>query len=187
MSFNRTSYDSCAYDLQMTRSVAPGDYRLYGLFSESGNQCYSLNGPVGSKADVSTVKNSNDLCFGSMAEVESDLSWRNNKLNKCNEKVFNTYTINDKPVCSSELTPQDTRFTNPLDNYRGMSLTDLMVSPYLYSNPQCYIQESRDLIGSNTRLDVKDCYAAGKTNNFYEKCDAFPIDNNATYVYKPTI
>jgi hypothetical protein len=44
-----------------------------------------------------------------------------------------------------------------------MSLTSYMLSPYLYTNPQCYIQENKVLVGSNTRLDTKDIYTAINT------------------------
>lgn len=180
MAFSRTTYDSCAYDLEIKRSTEQGDYRLYGYFAENDNQCYSYNGPIGSKSDVSTIKKLNETCFGTMADVESDLSWRNNKLDKCNDKIFNKFPVIDKPICSSNLTPQDTRFTNPIDNYRGMSLTNYMLTPYLYVNPQCYIQQTRDLIGSNTRLETKDCFDLSKTVSeaiYNETCSSNPSDD----------
>jgi hypothetical protein len=184
MAFSRTTYDSCAYDLQVKRSTDQGDYRLFGNFAENENQCYSYNGPIGSKSDVSLVKNTTETCFGTMSEVESELTWRNNKLDKCNDKKFNKFPVIDKPICSSNLTAQDTRFTNPIDNYRGMSLTSYMLTPYLFTNPQCFIQETNDLVGSNTRLQTKDCYDLSKslTNNtgnqlFVDTCKAFPSSN----------
>ena len=122
-----------------------------------------------------------------MAEVESDLSWRNNKLDRCNDKKFNKFPVIDKPICSSNLSAQDTRFTNPIDNYRGMSLTSYMLTPYLFTNPQCFIQEINDLVGSNTRLQLKDCYNLGKSasapNLYTDKCTAFP--NSDTCILTP--
>jgi hypothetical protein len=188
MAFSRNNYDSCAYDLKIKRSTEQGDYRLYGHFAENENQCYSYNGPIGSKSDVSLVKKLNETCFGSMAEVESDLTWRNNKLDRCNDKKFNQFPVIDKPICASNLTSQDTRFTNPIDNYRGMSLTNYMLTPYLFTNPQCYIQETRDLVGSNTRLESKDCYdltTSVKNNsilnkglNYADSCTVHPEDTD---------
>ena len=190
MAFSRNNYDSCAYDLKMKRSTEQGDYRLYTNFAENINQCYSYNGPIGSKSDVSLNKGLKETCFGSMAEVESDLTWRNNKLDKCNDKKFNKFPVIDKHICASNLTSQDTRFTNPIDNYRGMSLTNYMLSPYLFTNPQCFIQETRDLVGSNTRLESKDCYdlnnnisgnfkniVALSENHYADSCAVFPDDN----------
>ena len=56
MSFSRLIYDKEAYDLELKRSTIPGDYRLFSLFAENTNQCFSYDGPIGSKVDVSSVK-----------------------------------------------------------------------------------------------------------------------------------
>lgn len=160
MSFSRLNYDDCAYNLQMSRSVGPGDYRLYGSFVENCNQCFSYEGPTGSKSDVSLVKEPNDLNFKNMTQVESELSWRNQSLKKCNDNLpsLDKHKVINKPMCNKKLTSEDTRFTNPIDNYRGMSLTSLQLEPYLHVNPQCHIQESGDRIGMNSRLYSKDSY-----------------------------
>lgn len=158
MSFNRISYDNSAYNLQMERSTKPGDYMLFGSYGENCKQCLSYDGPRGSKVDVSTVKTS-DLSNVNMVDVESKLSWRNHSLAKTNENINDIkIEVNHKPLCTQELVSEDTRFTNPIMNYRSMSLTPLMLSPYLNHNPQCYMQEYRELSGTNTRNDFKDSY-----------------------------
>jgi hypothetical protein len=160
MSFNRNKYDKCAYNLQMERSTNPGDYRLAAEFAENCDQCFSSFGPVGSKSDVSLVKENMDLSFKEMTEVESALSWRNQLLSKCNNNAtpLNKFNVHHKTVCNNSLTPEDTRFTFPLDNFRGMSLTEYMLEPYLHVNPQCMIQHNDDKIGLNSRLNAKDNY-----------------------------
>jgi len=160
MSFNRTRYDNCAYNLQMGRSTGPGDYRLFGSFAENCNECLSYDGPIGAKSDVSLVKKPQDLSFKEMAQVESELSWRNQLLTQCNDNStpLNKYKLNHKPSCTKKLISEDTRFTHPLDNYRSMSLTTYQVEPYLHINPQCHVQESGDRIGMNSRLYAKDIY-----------------------------
>ncbi len=176
MSFNRVKYDKSAYDLQMGRSTAPGDYRLFAPFAENCSQCFSYVGPVGSKADVSTVKEPMSLCFGEMRTVESDLSWRNNKLGKNNDiklAPLNEAKLSHKPVCTNKLISEDTRFTHPIDNYRGISTTDLQLEPYLHVNPQCHIQESRDRIGLNSRSHLKDNIKIQKPE-YLDKGEALP-------------
>jgi hypothetical protein len=160
MSFNRNKYDNCAYELQMGRSRDPGAYRLNSDFAENCSQCVSTTGPVGSKADVSLSREKSDMTFKNLAETESQLSWRNQLLSKCNSNTdpFTNVKLEHKPTCSRQLTAEDTRFTFPIDNYRGMSLTSYMVSPYLPINPQCHIQDSCDQIGLNSRLSAKDTY-----------------------------
>lgn len=164
MSFNRTSYDKCAYDLQIKRSTDQGDYRLFAPFAENCNQCFSAFGPVGAKCDVSTAKAPMDLKFGDMAAAESALSWRHRALTRCNEDSdpLDCSEVYHKPVCTNKLTSEDTRFTNPLDNYRGMSLTSYMLNPYLPVNPQCNILDSYDLIGLDSRNWSKDNYVQPK-------------------------
>lgn len=175
MSFNRIRYDKSAYSLQMDRSKAPGDYRLFSSFAENCNQCLSYDGPIGSKSDVSLVKKPDDLSFESMAEIESQLSWRNQILSKNNNNLpsINNYTLYHKPSCNNKLTSEDTRFTHPIDNYRCMSLTGYHVEPYLHVNPQCHVQESGDRIGMNSRLYMKDSYKI-PTNNFLDNGEVLP-------------
>jgi len=174
MSFNRLTYDQCAYDLKMDRSTLPGDYRLYGSYAENCNQCYAMDGPGNSKSDVSLPRDANDLSYTNMADIENQLSWRRKKLDGCNESLgqLDDKVLRNKPVCSNKLISQDTRFTNPLDDYRGMSLTSYMVNPYLPINPQCVVQNNDDKYGMNSRLYVKD-------NCFYT--DDQPIDQDPIY------
>lgn len=176
MSSNRTKFDKCAYNLQMGRSTNPGDYRLFAPFAENCEQCYSQDGPIGSKADVSTAKKPMDLSFSSLAQVESELSWRRQLLTKCNTDSglsISQKDLNHKTPCSKQLAPEDTRFTHPIDNYRSMSLTHLMVEPYLHVNPQCEIQEISDRTGLNSRLHVKDTFKPVK-QEFWDKGEALP-------------
>ena len=159
MSFNRIKYDNSAFDLQIKRSTDLGDYHLFAPFAETCNQCYSENGPIGAKSDVSLVKQPLDLTFGAMADAESSLGWRNTKLTKSNDPLTAlSNKVNHKPVCSSQLVAEDTRFTFPIDNFRGMSLTNYMMEPYLHVNPQCHFQPNNDRSGVNSRLKCKDSY-----------------------------
>lgn len=175
MSFNRIKYDKSAYDLQMARSTDQGDYRLYSNFGENCSQCISTTGPIGSKSDVSLVKEDLDVSFEKMADIESHLSWRNKQLGKSNENSspLEKFKTNNKSTCGSFLTPEDTRFTNPIDNYRCMSLTDYMVEPYLPVNPQCHVQTIPERVGLNSRLFTKDNYKMPK-QEYLDKGDALP-------------
>jgi len=163
MSFNRIKYDQCAYDLKMDRSTLPGDYRLYASYAENCEQCFSADGPINAKSDVSLSRDSNDLSYTNLADVENKLSWRRSKLTECNNALDNLddKVLRNKPVCTNKLISQDTRFTNPIDDYRGMSLTSYMLNPYLPINPQCVIQNNDDKYGMNSRLYVKDNYDYG--------------------------
>jgi len=175
MSFNRIKYDSSAYNLQMGRSTAPGDYRLYAPYAENTSQCLSYDGPVGSKSDVSLTRKSTEFGYNGMAEVESQLSWRNQLLNKSNNNKtpIGKYKVHHKATCSKKLTREDTRFTHPIDNYRSMSTTSFQVEPYLHVNPQCHVQESNDRIGLNSRIFSKDVYKM-PVQETWDKGEALP-------------
>ena len=162
MSFSRIKYDNTAYDLKINRSVGPGDYRLFKGYNENCSKCYSYDGPKNAKSDVTTIGTDEcDTEWSSMTDVESRLTNRVNKLvddNQFgkNESYLELKVNPNKSNCSETLIPEDTRFTNPLEAYRSIDTTSFHYSPYLYSNPQCEIQEDR--IGLNSRLRVKDTF-----------------------------
>jgi hypothetical protein len=175
MSFSRLRYDECATKLHNQRSVGVGEYRLFPGYVENCEQCYSLTGPVGSKADVSTAKNACSLNWGEMTQIESELQSRNIPATECNENATNVnYSKNkvfNKKVCSPMLNAEDTRFTNPVQSYRSMSLTSYQLQPWLFSNPQCHVQDDR--IGLGSRNTAKDAYKM-PLPEFLDKGDALP-------------
>lgn len=182
MSFNRQSYDKGAYDLQNIRSTQPGDYRLFSSYAERLDSCFSYNGPPNSKADVSLVRKQTDLNNKNMAEVESNLSWRNHRLTKLNNNYnpLDEKKLINKNTCNNKLVSEDTRFTHPIDNYRAMSLTPYFYEPYVPINPQCHIQETYDRIGLNSRMKAKDSYIMPTDQSFGNN-----LDFN-TYLCKPS-
>jgi hypothetical protein len=175
MSFNRINYDSSAYNLQINQSIGPGDYRIFGLFAEHNNPCFSDIG-VGSRSDPSLVKNLDDLTNAELTATESNLTCRNRKLCKTNKielDEFKTSSLKHKKPCSKQLYVEDTRFTHPIDNYRSMSLTEYYYEPYLHINPQCHIKSDR--IGLNSRLHSKDTYIL-PIETTWDSGEALPIE-----------
>lgn len=175
MSFSRLKYDDCATKLYNQRSTGVGEYRLFPGYVENCEQCYSLTGPIGSKADVSTAKNSCSLNWSDMTHIESELQSRNVQTVDCNANKnnldYSKNTVNNKKVCNPMLNSEDTRFSNPLQTYRSMSLTSYQLQPWLFSNPQCHIQDER--IGLGTRITVKDAYKASE-HEIFDKGEALP-------------
>jgi hypothetical protein len=173
MSFNRSIYDKEAYDLQLNRSTQPGDYRLFASFAERLDSCFSYNGPVNAKSDVSLVREQTNLNNEKMAQTESDLSWRNQRLSKSNKNYnpLNDKKLINKTNCNNKLVSEDTRFTHPIDNYRAMSLTEYFYEPYVHVNPQCHIHDPR--LGLDSRLSAKDAYVLPK-QHFWDNGSALP-------------
>lgn len=164
MSFNRLKYDN--YNVEINRSIAPGDYRLLEDYNKNINNCFSYNGPIGSKSDVSTAEN--------ITDVESELSWRRRILtNNITDDIDNlkSFKTINKNICSKILTSQDTRFSHPLSSYRSMSTTDLQLQPYIPINPQSVIQDLKEKSGINSRLDLKDNFKSPEpkyNDNFFD-------------------
>ena len=90
MSFNRLSYDSCAYSKTLQQSTDPLDYSLFKGKFESCTTC--------SVGDFT-----NNLDFGVRSEIESDLKGQNRVGSKCPSEKFPAYAGEAAPF-----TPQIT-------------------------------------------------------------------------------
>ena len=162
MSFSRNKYDECQYKQQVKRSTNIGEYHLFAPAYESCDQCYSYTGPMGSKADVSVARDGKNINFGLKTDAESHLTNRVLRHNECNDIGKNDkYKSLSKSLmhatnCKKELNTVDTRFTHPIDAYRGMNTSEYHFNPYLHINPQCENHSWRT--GTNSRLIAKDTY-----------------------------
>jgi hypothetical protein len=187
MSFNRIKYDNEAYDLKMERSTIPGDYRLFMGNNENCEKCFSYDGPRNAKTDVSLNSNANNQ-WPDITEVESHITNRVNKLidfnNYGKNDSYKKFNIVNKKVCKDTLIPQDTRFTNPIEAYRGMDLTAYHYNPFLYVNSQCEILEDR--IGLNSRNHVKDTFVVTRPVPV-DQTGFLPNENNTPGINVNTI
>ena len=75
MSFNRLSYDSCAYSKTLQQSTDPLEYSLFKGKFESCNAC-----PVGDYT--------NNLDFGVRSDIESELKGQTRLGSKCPSEKF---------------------------------------------------------------------------------------------------
>jgi hypothetical protein len=164
MAFSRNKYDDCAYDLQLKRSTEAGSYQLFNGAYENCKTCISSNGFRNNKDEISTARAQQTEGFASTVELESKLTNRITADGRCNDKGRNAEylktQIYDKEECSDFVVPEDTRFTHPLSSYRGLSLTDYYLQPYLPGNPQCHVHEWRN--GINTRSIARDNFTPVK-------------------------
>ena len=176
MSFNRTSYDDDAYKLKLERSQNAGNYMLFERYATHCDNCYPYDGPIGTKGHVSVAKDVCDTKFDNLVTIDSQLSWRRKVLSKNNSEGImpDKSLIINRNNCKG-LVPEDTRFTNPIDNFRGMDTTAFKFVPYLSVNPQHRIQTIDEKIGFVSRLGVKDAFANRRyEQDFWDKGDAFP-------------
>lgn len=168
MASSRIKYDKCTTKLSVERSTDPGNYRLFRPFAENCNTCYSNNGPKGSIKDSSEVRKTCSEGFGELIDLESEIVNRVLPLNECNSKECNRGYLEKKSKlihqkdCNKKMEIEDTRFTNPITNYREMSLTNYFYNPHLPINPQNHIQRTGDRNGISTRHLAKDQYRIPK-------------------------
>ena len=108
MSFNRLSYDSCAYSKTLQESTDPLEYSLYRGKYESCTNC---------------PDNTNNLEFGIRSDLESDLKGQVRIGSKCPGEKFPLHKVDAAPFtpsinCQSiyQLTPVNTGYpsANPV-------------------------------------------------------------------------
>jgi len=101
MSFNRLSYDSCAYSKNLQQSTDPLEYYLYKGKFESCTQCV-----VGDFT--------NNLDFGIRSDIESDLKGQTRVGSKCPSEKYPAHLVGASPftpaiTCQNiyEITPNN--------------------------------------------------------------------------------
>jgi len=161
MSFNRLRYEEDATELSLDRSTRPGDYELFHPKFYRNNECLSTLGPNNARNQPSDTREFfNDL--GSIVDAETDITNRRNPLTHSNKYGMNQdylkHKVNNKPICENYMNTEDSRFTNPLINYRGMTTFSYQTHPHLPVNPQCHIQQFSHRSGTSSRLLVRDCF-----------------------------
>ena len=177
MSFSRLPYDKCAYSQKLQRSVTPGDYRLYSGYGENCKKCLPLNAPINSNNGASSVRRLGKTDFGVLVNAESHLTNRTVPSSLCDEKASDNehkkMKVHHKPICAETVSTVDTRFTHPVDSYRGLSLTNFHMNPHLHVNPQNNVQCDSQREGFHSRVWVKDNYKIPKQNK-WDKGEALP-------------
>ena len=178
MSFNRTSYDEDAYKLKLQRSQNPGNYMLFERYGDHCEACYPNNSFGSIQGGIPVAKKACETKFDNLVTIDSQLSWRRKVLSKNNDDGIlpDSSLIVKREDCKNlGLVPEDTRFTNPIDNFRSMDTTSYKFVPYLSVNPQNRIQTIDERIGVVSRLSVKDAFANAKiSQEYWDKGEALP-------------
>jgi len=154
---SRLPYDEQTYNDQLQESVGPLNYRLNPDQISNCNRCLSTFGPRSSHG-VSTGSNSHVAPSQNLVDLESVLSNRNVRLSKCKDCQVNNNDLSEfatEPVslCDNEMDPISSRLTNPVANYRGMSINRFIDHN---KNPQDTIFWN---FAVNTQLQARDNYS----------------------------
>ena len=142
-------YDNCAYNNAIQQSTQPLQYQMetFGILSNSKN--YGTTAGIYPAYTTSTYKCNNS----DKVDVEGKL-WGLERINtKCKEKQFQS---NDNLCVKNNLTESrysesSSRLTNPIYNYRGMTINRFI-------NLGVYPKSNCRNISENTRLNEKDNY-----------------------------
>jgi hypothetical protein len=156
--------DQCAYDDKLTESVTPLNYNLDPVQISNCKSCLSVFGPRGNHG-VSSVSGKVVAPRQAAVDVESILSNRNMKTSKCKRGFVNPvdvskFDIKDADLCDNYLDQVSSRLTNPLAQYRGMSVNRFYD---LHRDPQRTIFFDSAV---NTQLEAKDGFVSNIPESF---------------------
>jgi hypothetical protein len=150
-SFTRTSYDNCAINQKNNESAGPFQWLTDKNVVESKESCF-----LGAAPFMHNPYNS--IPAGSI-DIESDLRGQTRLLSKCITDKYNPNTA--KPVdykineCTNlQLVPEYTRTNKSCNIFSGININRF--HPLCEDLQQPSKIASNNIIGKNTRLQVKD-------------------------------
>ena len=131
---------------------------------ENNNFCYAPTGVIGSQSELSRPIKEGMLDLGTKADIESKLMNRHVELNSMDRtnKDYANITMSDPSQCNlvENLMNEDSRFTNPIINYREMNTGEYKFNPYLFINHQQVVVDNTLFLppsrgGESSRYDSK--------------------------------
>lgn len=150
--FSRVNYDDCAYKKSLQQSIDPLSYMLENFCSLPTNiKSYGTYSAAQPNHHISTYNGN----LSKKVSVEHQLQGVNRLITKCAEKQF----PNQDNLCitnnlkESRYTEQSTRLTNPIYQYRGMTINRFINQG---TRPNSVCQNYAE----NTRMTAKDKYVA---------------------------
>lgn len=178
---SRLDYDKCAYDDYLSEAVSPLLYKLNPNQINNCNSCLSVFGPrpsMGARSyGVSTTTGHVTAPKQSLTDVESILSNRNVIASKCKDGKVNDidvtkFRLQHARTCNDFLDPLATHLTNPVANYRGMSINRFfnLIKPAQHNIFYDY--------AVNTRLEAKDNFRVRVPRRIPETIQPKPIQGN---------
>lgn len=108
---------------------------------ENLTACYANFGGRSAISEMKRTMDGTDLDLGSKADLESRIMNRGYELNNHQGRTNKDYETNngvDPSLCpmAETMTFENSRFTNPVVNYREMYTADYAFTPYLFVSPQ---------------------------------------------------
>lgn len=165
--FTGLMYDPEAYSEQVARSTDPMLYRLDPNFAINCGRCFAPYGPRGGQQGSDAI--------GQQIDIDSVLRGVNQSNTRSNKQqmphCLKGFDLIKKMDCPDGLEAENTRFTHPAYDIRGLTTRDLRFNYPLF-DPQCQIFEN---FGINTKLQAKDSHRAVWQIPFNQR-DLFPTE-----------
>lgn len=146
---SRMQYDYPAYAEALKRSTDPLKYYLYPGYGYNCNECFPSAGVVDTHAGNISNKHAIDI-----DSIMSGRTVLNSKANDFSQPTPLNYQTSTYPLCNRFIEPEYSRFTHPIQNYRGM-YPDRFYP--LIQDPQCNIFWNFEV---NSQLEAKDNHLA---------------------------
>jgi hypothetical protein len=156
MSFSRTTYDESTTALKKQVSTAPYHHIMYNGYKKNDNSCSVERGPRNTVTDLLQTSNA-----GVKSDIESRLQNRHVPLGPDAENHNEWRDFKNKlktnSECTNYQTPADeyTRYSHPIDDYRGMSTLENVIVPHLHVNRQNDASTVRPKFVSSRQLAKK--------------------------------
>jgi len=167
----RVRYDKDELSLFDKANVDSNTILLDKSVKENNASCYATAGGRSSLSELKRPMNGNDLDLGLKADIESRLMNRGYELNNNKGRTNKDYESNngsDPSLCGVKETIvyEDSRYTNPVVNYREMYTADYAFTPYLFVSPQ-------DVTVMNDRFMNPNRY--GESSRYVNKQDKYDV------------
>lgn len=188
--FTRSLYDTDNLQLNDKSNRDSNIYLMNRSTKESATSCYS-NTSGNATSHVSRPLGSDNLLdFAKKADIESRLQNRHVELNskERTNRDYEKYSNVTPSLCAipETMTNEDSRFTNPIVNYREMNTAAYNFTPYLHINPQTVLVNNTEFLspsrgGVSSRFVAKEDkynftprqFAEGKTEDVTTKHAGF--------------
>jgi hypothetical protein len=145
---SRQRYDREATDEFYERSTGGYSYRLDPVYATSCKECYPPFGPRGFRG-ASTAP-------GFVIDADSVIRGYTKIHSKSNRQQIpdsvDVFELRNLPDCHPFLETEYSRYTNPIQNYRGLGFDNFYPVNH---DPQCHIFWD---FSRNTKLEAKDAY-----------------------------
>jgi hypothetical protein len=138
---------------------------------ENMSACYANFGGRSAISEMTRPMENGDLNFGLKTDIESRLMNRNYELNNHKGRTNKDYETNngvEPMMCGMKETMsfENSRFTNPVVNYREIYTADYAFTPYLFVSPQ-------EVTATNDKFMNPNRY--GESSRYVNKEDKYNI------------